>query len=145
MHTDYPVSKKPGLLTGMLFSMLIGAIGVILIGVFLAKQSLNTHFNLYYLMWKSGMRLYEREVALQGMIHDDRFRKSLAGISSSELESRFPSTFFEMRHLPPTAKGNQRYFIDDYAQAQRADGSINFVWHVMFEDDKLVELEICKP
>ena len=125
--------------------MLMVTIGVSLTGVFLARQSLQTHYNLYYLMWKSGMRLYEREIALQGMIHDDRFRKSLAGISPSEFESRFPSTFFELKHLSTTAKGNQRYFIDDYAQAQRADGRYEFVWLAIFEDGKLVELEISKP
>jgi len=133
------------MLTGTLFSMLIVAIVAILIGVFLAKQSLRTHYNLYYLMWKSGMRLYERDVALEGMIHDDRFRKSLAGISVSEFNFRFPSTFFELKRLPPTAKSNQRYFIDDYAQAQREDGRFVFVWLAIFEDGKLVELEIYKP
>ena len=115
-----------------------------LAGMFLAKQSLSTHYNLYYLMWKKGFRHYEAPVALSGMLHDKEFRLSLNGITVSEFESRFPSTFYEVRKLPPIAKEGQRFFIDSYERSIREDGSFGMVWLAVFENGRLIELYFSK-
>ena len=117
---------------------------LLLVGMFLAKQSLSTHYNLYYLMWKNGFRCYEAQVALSGMFHDNEFRKSLNGITVSEFESRFPSTFYEVRKLPPIAKESQRFFIDSYERSIREDGSFGMVWLAVFENGRLIELYFSK-
>ena len=125
----------------LLSLFLFGALAVV---IELARQDARTHYNLSYLLWKSGLKPYEPSVALLGMIHDDEFRQDLKGISRSEFEGRFPSTFYEVKTLPPTAKQGQRHFIDDYEQAQREDGGFGFVWLAVFENDRLIELEIFK-
>jgi hypothetical protein len=111
-------------------------------GWFFAKQDLSTHYNLYYLMWKAGIRRYEASVVLAGMFHDNRFQESLKGGTLQDFESRFPSTFHEVRKLPPIAKENQRFFIDSYEQSIR--GSFGMVWTAVFENDKLIELRFSK-
>lgn len=117
---------------------LIGGIG------FLARQSLSTHYNLYYLMWKAGLRPYDPIVARAGMIHDLDFRQSLKGMTISEFERLFPSTFYEVGTLPPIARPGQRFFIDDYQQSKREAGGFGMVWLAIFEDGRLVELEFSK-
>jgi len=111
---------------------------------FLATQSLTTHYNLYYLMWKAGLRPYDSIVARSGMIHDLSFRDSLNGISIEEFEKVFPSTFHEVTTLPPIAKPDQRFFIDDYHQSKNEAGGFRMVWLAIFENGKLIELEFSK-
>ena len=117
---------------------------LLLAGMYLAKKSLSTHYNLYYLMWKNGFRRYEAPVALSGMFDDQEFRRSLIGITVSDFESRFPLTFYEVRKLPPIAKEGQRYFIDNYERSIREDGAFGMVWLAVFENGRLVELYFSK-
>jgi hypothetical protein len=112
--------------------------------LFLARQSSSTHYNLSYLLWKGGLKEFEQSIALPGMIHDHRYRQKLIGISLSGFEARFPSTFHEFRTPPPIAKPGQRYFIDDYHQAQREDGGFGSVWYAVFEEGRLVEFGFSK-
>ena len=128
----------------MLAIALVGVIGSIVCIGFLAKQSLATQYNLYYLMWKGGLRPYDPSVARSGMIHDHSFRDSLNGISIVEFEKVFPSTFYEVETLPPIAKPNQRFFIDDYHQSKRDAGGFGMVWLAIFEGGRLIELEFSK-
>jgi len=129
-------------------ALLIFASGLLLASLvailFLARQSSSTHYNLSYLLWKGGLKGYEPSVALPGMIHDHGYRQKMIGSSLSEFEARFPSTFYEVKTPPPIAKPGQRYFINDYHQAQREDGGFGFVWYAVFEEGRLVELDISK-
>jgi len=125
------------LVSGLLFVSLI----VIL---FLARQSSSTHYNLTYLLWKGGLKEYEASVALPGMRHDHGYRQTMMGMSQSDFEARFPSTFFEVKTQPPIARPGQRYFINDYQQAQREEGGFGFVWYAVFENGHLVELDLSK-
>ena len=131
-----------------ILASLIVASGLLLVALliilFLARQSSSTHYNLSYLLWKAGLKGYESSVALPGMIHDHTFRQKLVGISLADFEAQFPSTFYEVKTPPPIAKPGQRYFINDYHQAQRKDGGFGFVWYAVFEEGRLVELDISK-
>ncbi|MES2995649.1 MAG: hypothetical protein V4733_02450 [Verrucomicrobiota bacterium] len=124
-------------MSGMLLVSLIAVL-------FLARQSSSTHYNLSYLLWKGGLKGYDSSVALPGMIHDHNYRQALIGMSLSDFEARFPSTFYEVKTPPPIAKPGQRYFIDDYHQAQRQEGGFAFVWYAVFEENRFIELDIFK-
>lgn len=141
MKTTSKISSK-------LLASLIAVSGLLLVALlitlFLARQSSSTHYNLSYLLWKSGLKGYEPSVALPGMIHDHTFRQNMVGISLADFEARFPSTFYEVKTPPPIAKPGQRYFINDYHQAQRDDGGFGFVWYAVFEGGRLVEIDISK-
>jgi hypothetical protein len=141
MKTYSKTARRLAVALSLLSLFLFGALVVV---IELARQDARTHYNLSYLLWKSGLKPYEPSVALLGMIHDQEFRQKLNGISPSEFEKRFPSTFYEVKTLPPISRPGQRYFIDDYQQAQREDGGFGGVWLAVFEDDRLVELYIHK-
>jgi hypothetical protein len=111
---------------------------------FLAKQGLTTHYNLYYLLWKAGIRPYERPVAFAGLIHDRSYRQRFIGMTVEQIEHAFPNTFYKVRKLPPIAKPNQEFYIDDYQQARREEGGYGMCWRAIFEDGRLIELEIVK-
>ncbi len=138
------ISKTPRRLTVALSLLSLFIFGALVVVIELARQDARTQYNLSYLLWKSGLKPYEPSVALLGMIHDQDFRQELNGISPSEFEKRFPSTFYEVKTLPSIAKPGQRYFIDDYQQAQSEDGGFGVVWLAVFENDRLVELDIHK-
>ena len=137
-------SKKPGRLILALSLLPLCLLGALIVVLELARQDARTHYNLSYLRWKSGLKSYEPSVALLGMTHDHEFRQGLNGISPSELENRFPSTFYEVKTLPPVAQPGQRYFINDYQQAQRAEVGFNSVWLAIFDKDRLIEFDIYK-
>ena len=141
MKTISKAARRLIIALSLLSLFLLGSLVVV---IDLARQDARTHYNLSYLLWKSGLKPYEPSVALLGMIHDQEFRQELNGISRSEFEKRFPSTFYEVKTLPSIAKPGQRYFIDDYQQAQREDGGFGDVWLAVFENDRLVELDIHK-
>ncbi len=144
MLSDYYAIRRLRLYVAGLGFALACTVVLLLTGWFLAKQPLSTDYNLYYLMWKKGLRGYDSEVALSGMFHDREFCQSLLGITVSEFEARFPSTFYEVRKLPPVAKEGQRFFIDSYEQSKREDGSIGMGWLAVFESGKLIEFEFSK-
>lgn len=123
----------------------ISLFAVVVVVLALARQDSATHYNLGYLLWKSGLKNYEARVALPGMTHDHRFRNSLVGITPEDLEKRFPATFYEVQNLPPIAKLGERYFINDYQQSRSADGSFSFVWLAVFDHDRLTTIDISKP
>jgi hypothetical protein len=112
--------------------------------VFLACQTLNTRYNLYYLLWKAGWRRYESPVALSGMFHDHAFRRSLLGMTMQKFEERFPHTFFRVVKPPPVAKPGQVYMISDLAQSRNPDGHFGLCWLVVFENDRLIEFDFFK-
>ena len=144
MLSDYYTIRRLRLCVIGLSVALACTVMILLTGLFLAKQSLSTHYNLYYLMWKNGRRGYDAPVALSGMFHDQEFRQSLRGITISEFVAKFPSTFYEVRKLPPIAKKGQRFFIDSYESSIREDGSFGMVWLAVFENSKLIELDFSK-
>ncbi|MEQ1853735.1 MAG: hypothetical protein ABMA01_19335 [Chthoniobacteraceae bacterium] len=111
---------------------------------FLAVQDLTTHYNLYYLLWKAGIRSYERPVAFGGLLHDHIYRKRFIGMTIAQIEHAFPNTFYKVRKQPPIAKPNQEFYIDDYQQAQREEGGYGFCWQAIFEDGRLSELNVFK-
>ena len=144
MSDPSQAAKRWRLATITLAVALTAAIVTIACIGFLAKQSMATHYNLYYLMWKAGLRPYDSFVARAGMIHDREFRDSLSGLSVEEFEKIFPSTFYEVETLPPIAKPDQKFFIDDYHQSKREAGGFGMVWLAIFEDGRLIELEFSK-
>ena len=103
------------------------------------------HRNLYYTLWKMGLRDYDQTIALAGIIHDREFRESLGGLTVEEFEKVFPDTFYEMQSRPPSAIESRSYFIDNYS-ASRSDGQqYPFVgWVAIFENGRLVELRFEK-
>jgi hypothetical protein len=117
---------------------------VLAVGVFLARQSLSTHYNLYYVMWKAGLRPYDPLIARSGMFHDQEFRSSLLGISEAEFERRFPSTFFMIQSPPQSGKPNQTYYTDNYHQSRPGAYFYGPSWIAIFEDGRLISLEYDK-
>lgn len=113
-------------------------------GVFLARQSLSTHYNLYYVMWKAGLRPYDSLIARSGMFHDREFRASLLGISQDDFERRFPDTFFEIQNPPESAKPNQTFYTDNYHQSRPGAHFYGPSWIAVFEDGRLISLEYDK-
>lgn len=112
--------------------------------VFLARQSLSTHYNLYYVMWKASLRPYDSLIARSGMFHDQDFRSSLLGISEDDFERRFPSTFFKIQSPPVSAKPNQTYYTDNYNQTRPGAHFYGPSWIAIFEDGRLISLEYDK-
>lgn len=121
-------------------SLLLMALGVC--AFYTATLSLSDHRNLYYTLWKLGLRDYDQTVAKAGMFHDRPFRESLKGLTVEEFETVFPNTFFEMQGRPPCAIDGRSYFVDSYP-ASRSDGqSRPFVgWVAEFENGRLVGVE----
>lgn len=114
-------------------------IALIACALYMARLSLSDHHNLYYILWKAGLREYDWTVAKGGMLHDQGFRESLRGLTIEEFEKRFPSTFYEMQSPPPNAKEDRSYFTDNYF-ASRSDGhQYGFGWVVVFEKGRLLE------
>ena len=126
-----------GLLSATLMAILV-------VGFTCARYDLMTHYNLYYLMWKSGYRRYEAPVALSGMFHDISYRDSLIGMSVEEFLKRFPATFYEVKVPPPIAAPNQRWFVDDYAQSIRPTGPGGMCWEAVFENNRLIHISFHK-
>lgn len=120
------------------------SLALLAVTAFFATQTLSTHYNLYYLLWKVGLRSYEQPVALAGLFHDHGYRHQLIGMTVAEFERTFPNTFYEVRKLPPIAKPNQVFYIDDYQSAQREDGLYGMCWKAVFEDGRLIEFEFFK-
>lgn len=125
------------------------AIGASLIGVFLlaviscglymARLTLTDHRNLYYTLWKAGLRDYDWTVASGGLLHDHGYRDSLRGLTLEKFEQRFPNTFYKMQSPPPNAVEGRTYYTDNYF-ASRPDGhQYGFGWVVVFEDGELLE------
>ena len=112
--------------------------------VFLAAQTLGTHYNLYYLLWKVGIRTYERPIAFGGLFHDHSYRQRFIGMTVAQFEQAFPNTFYKVRTLPPNAKPNQEIYIDSYHQAEREDWFHGMGWSAVFENERLVEFNIFK-
>lgn len=141
MNNNSKTARRLIIALSLLSLFLFGSLVVV---IDLARQDSRTHYNLSYLLWKSGLKPYEESVVLLGMTHDEKFRQKLHGISPTEFERIFPSTFYEVKTLPPAAKAGHRYFIDDYQQAQRAEGGFGFVWLAVFDNDRLIELDVYK-
>ena len=114
-------------------------IGLFACTLYLARLSLSDHRNLYYTLWKAGLREYDWTVAKGGMLHDHEFRESLRGLTIKEFEKRFPITFYEMQTPPPNAKEDRSYFVDNYFASQAGGHQYGFVWVVVFEKGKLLE------
>ena len=137
----FPRFSKVSLASTLLVVALMLGLGVVL---FLSVQPLGTQYNLYYLLWKAGVRKYESQVALAGIFHDHDFRQSFTGLSRSDFERRFPSTFYQVRRQPPIAKAGEVYFISDYRQATDESAAFGMCWMAVFRDDRLVEFDFAK-
>jgi hypothetical protein len=129
-------------ITSLVALALVGAL--LAAGVFLARQSLSTHYNLYYVMWKAGLRPYDSLIARSGMFHDHGFRSALLGISEDEFERRFPSTFYKIQSAPQSAKPNQTYYTDNYHQSRPGAHFYGPSWIAIFEDGRLISIEYDK-
>jgi hypothetical protein len=133
--------SKVSLASSFFAAVLALALGVVL---FLSVQTLGTQYNLYYLLWKAGIRKYEPQVALAGMFHDHAFRQRFIGMSRADFERRFPSTFYQLRRQPPIATAGEVYFISDYRQATDDSGAFGMCWMAVFRDDRLVAFDYAK-
>ena len=111
---------------------------------FLSLQDLNTHYNLYYLMWKAGLRPYEPAVVFGGLFHDLSYRNRFLGLSPEEFMRRFPNTFYKVRSRPPILKPNQDLYINNYQQAIGEPGILGACWEALFEDGRLIEFDYGK-
>ena len=112
--------------------------------VLLSLLELNDRHNLYYLLWKAGIRRYDAPIALDGLIHDDHFHRGLIGISTEAFLRQFPNTFHKVHSRQHDLTSNQVLYIDDYRKATQESGSVCNCWHAVFEDDQLVSFEFCK-
>ena len=120
------------------------SLALLAVTAFLAVQDLNTHYNLYYLLWKAGIRPYERPIAFGGLFHDSSYQQRLIGVSFEQFTQAFPNTFYKVRKPPPIAKPNQEFYINDYQRAQREDGRYDGCWEAIFEDGRLVAFDYSK-
>lgn len=112
---------------------------VIACGFYLARLTLSDHRNLYYTLWKTGLRDYDWTVAQGGLLHDHEFREALRGLTVEEFEQRFPNTFYEMQTPPPDAVEGRSYYTDNYFASRRDGHQYGFGWLVVFEDGRLLE------
>lgn len=108
-----------------------------------AKHDLGSHSNLYYRMWKTGLRGYDRAVALGGLFHDGRYQVELRGTGKKEFMRIFPNTFYEVRHPSRWLKPGQTAYVPDYRNSL-SENDIMAGWVAVFEDDVLVRLEYVK-
>ena len=111
---------------------------------FLAVQGLGPHYNLSYLLWKSGLRSYERRIAFSGLFPDHAYRRHFIGMPVEQFQKSFPNTFYKTRTQRPNAKPNQQFYIDDYELAQREEWFYGMGWEAVFEDGRLVEFNFFK-
>lgn len=109
---------------------------------YMATLSLSDHRNLYYTMWRVGLRDYDATVAKAGLIDDREFRESLKGLTVEEFEKVFPHTFYEMKRRPPSAREGRSFFVDDYSASRSIGQDDPFVgWMAVFDDGRLIEFE----
>lgn len=117
-------------------------VSLIACGLHMARLSLSDHRNLYYTLWKSGLRDYDQTVAKAGMFHDREFRESLKGLTVEEFKKVFPNTFYEMQSRPPSAIEGRSYFVDNHSASRSDRQQYPFVgWVAVFENGRLVEVE----
>ena len=128
--------KRVAILASTICVILSGIIGG---GLYLSKLSLSDHHNLYYLLWKSGLRDYDWTVVQGGILHDQNFRESLVGKTPSEFKGIFPNTFHEMESSHYTDQPNKTFYTDNYAASRPEGHQYGFIWIVVFENGKLVE------
>ena len=124
--------------------MLVFPSALLALTIFLSVQSLGTQYNLYYLLWKAGLRSYEPQVALSGIFHDHRYRDHFLGMSQAEFESHFPSTFHHVVCQPPIAREGDLYFVSDLRQARDETGVFGMCWMAVFRDGRLFEFTFAK-
>lgn len=117
---------------------------VVFIVAFLARQDLDTHYNLYYLLWKAGLRRYEPAVALGGLFHDHSYRARYVGMPIVEFLQIFPNTFYKVRNVPPVIKSNEELYITDYARSVSDSMYDGAGWEVTVRDGHVVEFDFGK-
>jgi len=140
--TSFKFWRRTAILCAVLCALLALVIGFML---YMARQPSNDHKNLYYVMWKLGLRDYASNIALPGMVHDQSFRESLRGISVDEFQELFPATFYEMEWSPrPDTPQKRTYWVDDYQAATSSGHLYGIHWVAIFEGGKLVALEFDK-
>jgi hypothetical protein len=112
--------------TAILFITTTASLLFVLMGVtWLAVQPLDAQYNLYYLLWKSCQQRF-------------------LGVTVNQFQQKFPNTFYKVRKLPPSAKPNQEYYIDNFQQAESEECTYGFCWLAIFEDGRLIEFGITK-
>jgi hypothetical protein len=116
----------------------IALTGVFACALYMARMPLTDHRNLYYTLWKLGIREYDWTVTKAGMSNDHGFRESLQGLSIEEFNKTFPNTFYEMQSPPPGAKEGQTYFTDNYFASRPGGHQYGFMWIIVFEDGRLI-------
>ena len=110
-------------------------------GFYLARLNQMDHHNLYYKLWKAGLRDYDWSIASRGMTHDLKFRQSLHGSTLEEFEERFPNTFHE-KSGRVTKPSNNRHVIyaRDYEYFETSGPLEGSGWKAIFIRGKLVDL-----
>jgi hypothetical protein len=104
MHTtkEEMISKRRGKaiewILGIIILVSILALGLI---IHLSRLEPRDHRNLRYLMWKAGMRNYDKNEVLEGIFHDHTFQRSLNGMSLSEFHRMFPASFHPISSAAP--------------------------------------------
>ena len=113
-------------------------IGLSACTLYMARLSLTDHRNLYYTMWKGGIREYDWTVTKAGILNDHGFRESLQGLTVEEFKKTFPNTFYEMQSSPPDARADRTYFTDNYFASRPGGHQYGFMWVVVFEKGRLI-------
>jgi hypothetical protein len=131
--------------TAILFITTTASLLFVLMGVtWLAVQPLDAQYNLYYLLWKAGIRPYDRTVVFSSLFYDQSCQQRFLGVTVNQFQQKFPNTFYKVRKLPPSAKPNQEYYIDNFQQAESEECTYGFCWLAIFEDGRLIEFGITK-
>jgi hypothetical protein len=136
--SDYRFWKRCTIALGVLVVFLLAAISYLWS---LACLDLGSHTNLYYRLWKVGVRPFEAPVALGGLYDDSKHQAKLIGISKAEFDKLFPDTFFEFRNPPLGAKPGQRWFVQSYAASVGSPGA-SWGWVAIFENNVLIEFAL---
>ena len=70
------------------------SLGILAATVFLATRPPNRHYNLYYLLWKAGIRTNAQPIAIEELLNDHSYRQQFIGMTVAQFEQVVPRTFY---------------------------------------------------
>lgn len=117
------------------------ALGLI---IYLSSLEPGDHRNLRYLMWKAGLRDYDKNEVLQGIFHDRSFQRSLNGMSLSEFHRLFPASFHPISHAGPGSASSDVFLTPDPTGTTSPIPIIPEGYVAHFRGGKLVSFECHK-
>lgn len=105
-----------------------------------AQEDLDSEFNLYYVLWKYGMRRYESAVALSGLHDDYSYQQHFIGMKKEEFLETFPNTFWGVKIPYRNAFPGEEWYVEDYRNSQTEEGG-GGGWRVVFENGRVYKFE----